>query len=431
MKKRKIVLSFIISFILVNNSFANDMKSLDTVTVTAQKMEENIQDVPVSLTVFDEFAIEDRNIKSVKDIAQYTPNFTIFNPGDWGTVAPSIRGLYSDVAMTSSTVSMYIDGVPTQSTMGYDAVLEDIERIEVLKGPQGTLYGKNAEAGAINIITKKPNNETKGKIGLEFGSDNKKAYTFNASGAIIKDKFYVGVSGKLYEKDGYMTNKYLNTDHNNRKSKYGKVNLRYTPTDNLDISFISSKHKRDDGALSVNKATAQNLKEVNNDVSDFAKLESTAHSLKIDYNFGQYNLSSVTAYKKDHDLRFADYDYSTVKSYHSLMDVTYENLSQEVKLNSQTDTLTWLAGIYADKSESKGGTTVDSIYPSMRARGNQNTTEDSSLGLFSHANYKINDKLSILGGLRYDIDEKSLTDKKTNTKLDMSYSEISPKLAFN
>ena len=422
------MLSIAVSSIL----YAQDLDTkLDVLTVTAQKVEENIQDVPISLTIFDEFEIEDRNIKSVKDIAQYTSSFTMFNPGDWGTVTPSIRGLYSDVTMLSSSVSMYIDGIPTLNTIGYDAVLENVERIEVLKGPQGTLYGKNAEAGVINIVTKKPTNKTRGNIGLEFGSDNKRAYTFNASGAIVKDKFYIGIVGKHYEKDGFMTNTFLGTEHNNRKSNYGKVDLRYTPTKNLEISLISSKSKRDDGALSVNKTTAINLKEVNNDVSDFAKLESIAHALKIDYNFGQYDLSSVTAYKKDHDLRFADYDYSPTKYYHSLMDVIYKNLSQEIKLSSQTDTLTWLAGIYADKSESTGGSTTYSINPIMDGGGLKNNAENNSLGFFTHANYKISDKLSILGGLRYDKDEKSSTNKKTNTKIDMSYSEISPKLAFN
>jgi len=430
-QKQKVFLSFATALILTNNIYAKQGVNLDNITVTAQKVEENIQEVPISLSVFDEFAIEDRKIKSVKDIAQYTPNFTIFNPGDWGTVSPSIRGLYNDIATGTTTVSMYIDGVPAQSTIGYDAVLEEIQRIEVLKGPQGTLYGKNAQAGVINIITKKPSNETRTKLGIELGSDNKKAYTFNASGAIIQDIFYAGISTKYYEKDGYMTNSHFNNDHNNRQYTYGKINFRYTPTENLELSLISSKTKRDDGALSVNRANARDLKIVNNDIKDFAKLESTTHAFKIDYKLDKYNLSLVTAYKEDHDHRLADYDYTTMRFMHSLMDKTYENLSQEIKLNSQTNTLKWLVGIYADKSESTGGTTIDSIDPQARNRGSNQDAKGDSFGLFAHANYKINNKLSILGGLRYDKDEKKLTDNKTNIKLDTSYSEISPKLAFN
>jgi len=430
-RQPKITLSLVASFILVNNIYAQQSEQLDTVTVTAQKVEENIQEVPISISLFDEFAIEDRKINSVKDIAQYTPNFNIFNPGDFGTVSPTIRGLYSDPTMVSTTVSMYIDGVPTQNTIGYDSPLEDIERIEILRGPQGTLYGKNAEAGAINIITKKPDNETRAKLGVELGSDNKREYSISASGPIIEDKFYMGFSAKHYEKDGFMTNTYFNNDHNNRKNRYGKVNLRYTPTDNLELSFISSKGERDDGALSVNQASAADLKVLNNNLEDYAKLESTTHALKIDYDLGQYNLSSVTSYKKDHDDRLADYDYSTMTFMHSNMDVVYKNLSQELKLNSQTDTITWLVGLYTDKSESSGGSTVDSISEARRNGSTNRDTDDDSLGIFTHANYKMTDKLSILGGLRYDRDEKNLVDNKTNIKLDLSYSEVSPKLAIN
>ncbi|MFW2380048.1 TonB-dependent receptor plug domain-containing protein, partial [Aliarcobacter butzleri] len=84
------------------------------------------------------------------------------------------------------------DGVPTTSAFGFDDSLGDIERIEVLRGPQGTLYGKNSEAGVINIITKQPNNETKGKIFSTIGNEGRKDIGLNVSGPIIKDKFYVG-----------------------------------------------------------------------------------------------------------------------------------------------------------------------------------------------------------------------------------------------
>ena len=134
--------------------------------------------------------------------------------------------------------------------------------------------------------------------------------------------------------------------------------------------------------------------------------------MSINYNFGQYNLSSTTSYKKDRDLRLGDYDYSTMKIFHSLLDVTYKNIAQEIKLTSKTQNLTWLAGLYLDKSKSTGGNIVDSIYPSVVASNYRNDTNDNSLGVFAHGDYKITDKLSLLGGLRYDKDKKEITDKK-------------------
>ena len=166
---------------------------LEELTVSAQKQEENVQDVPISMTVFDEFAIEDRKIESIQDVASYTSNFSLMDKG-LGVFIPSIRGISNSFTTLSQPSSVIIDGIPVSSSTGFNVTLMDIERIEVLKGPQGTLYGKEAQAGVINVITKKPDNETRGKIGVELGEDNKRQYTLSASGPIVKDKLYVGVN---------------------------------------------------------------------------------------------------------------------------------------------------------------------------------------------------------------------------------------------
>ena len=192
--KNKIALSFAVSLIFSQGIYAEETpQKLDNITVTAQKTEENGKDVPISMTVFNEFTLQDRNIDEVKDIAKYTPGLDIISYGAL-KCAPSMRGLSSEFKYFSSIAGLYIDGVPITDGTGFDASLMDIERVEVLKGPQGTLYGKNTEVGVINVITKKPDNETRGKIGVELGSDNKREYSFSASGPIIKDKFYIGVN---------------------------------------------------------------------------------------------------------------------------------------------------------------------------------------------------------------------------------------------
>ncbi|WP_321413701.1 TonB-dependent receptor plug domain-containing protein [uncultured Desulfobacter sp.] len=176
----------------------NRMKTnLEEVTVTAQKREENVQEVPISMTVFNEFAIEDRKIESIQDVASYTSNLALIPKGAI-TYLPSIRGISSTIGTSSQATSIIIDGIPVSNAGGFNLTLMGIERIEVLKGPQGTLYGKDTEAGVINIITKQPDNETRGKAGVEFGEDSKKKYTFSASGPIVEDKLFLGVSAKHY-----------------------------------------------------------------------------------------------------------------------------------------------------------------------------------------------------------------------------------------
>ncbi|WP_321418421.1 TonB-dependent receptor plug domain-containing protein [uncultured Desulfobacter sp.] len=190
--KRKIALSFAVSLIFSQGIYAEDTpRELDSITVTAQKTEENVQDVPISMSVFDEVTLEDRNIAEVTDIARYTPGLDIIG---YSTLkyAPTMRGMYADSMMGSSVAAIYVDGVPITDGTGFDQTLMDIERVEVLKGPQGTLYGKNTEVGVINVITKQPDNETRIKTDVKFGSDNLQEYKLSASGPIVKDKFYIG-----------------------------------------------------------------------------------------------------------------------------------------------------------------------------------------------------------------------------------------------
>ncbi len=280
-KKNKIFLSLSAILILANILYAKDSDSLDSITVTAQKSEENIQDVPISMSLFDEFSIQDKMLDNVADIAKYTPGLEIIGSSalKW---SPSLRGLFDDYGSRSSTVALIVDGVPITDGTGFDETLMDIERIEVLRGPQGTLYGKNAEVGVINIITKKPNNETKGKILATFGSDNKKELAFSASGAVVKDKFYIGVSGKHSEKDGYVENTYLNKKQNDKENNYGKIVLRWTPIDDLEASFMSSKIKYNNGAGDLGLPNKN--REVTSDFDSFSKSSVLLNALNISYN---------------------------------------------------------------------------------------------------------------------------------------------------
>ena len=242
-------LTLLLTYTLINTTLsANDTIKLDSITVTAQKQEEKLQEVSSSISVFDEIELEDKKIDTIKDLTPFVPNFMTYPIGGIPSILnPTLRGLSTLQESTLVRVPIMIDGVLISGIGGYDATLFDVERVEVLRGPQGTLYGAGAEAGLINITTKQPDNETRAKVGLEFGSDDKRQYSFYASGAIVRDKFYVGVAGLHYEKDGYIKNTVTNRIVNNKENQYGKLHLRYTPTDDLDISFITSKSRHDDG----------------------------------------------------------------------------------------------------------------------------------------------------------------------------------------
>ncbi len=410
---RKIVLSVATSLILSQSIYAEDTpKELDSVTVTANKIEENLQEVPISMTVFDEFAIEDRKIESIQDVASYSSNFTLIDQGG-GVFTPVIRGISNSIGEASQII---IDGIPISYSQGFNMSLIDIERIEVLKGPQGTLYGNNAQAGVINIITKQPNNDTRGKIGVELGEDNKRQYTFSASGPIVEDKLYVGLSAKHYEKDGFIKNTYSGGYANDREHNYGRLHLRYTPTDDFEISLISSKYKEDSGDIHYLDSN-EGYKSKNTDEQGYDKSGTTAHALKVSYDINDYLFESITTYRNvdlDQLQAYETYDYIFLKE--------HDKYSQEFRLSNSSDIFKWIAGISADKEE------VDDTSHMIGAFSNPSTTKGDSFGVFIHTDYIINEKLSFISGIRYDKD--NIEFEQSTTKYDFSDSEISPKVSL-
>ena len=404
-----------------------ESKKLETITVTAQKQEENVQEVPISITVFTETDIVDKKIESVKDIAPFTPNLTLFDNSGAGNFTTTIRGIQSSGTSFSTSAALLIDGIPILFANGMDETLMDIERIEVLKGPQSSLYGKDTEAGAINIITRKPGNEFIGKIGAEFGSDNKRQYSFTASGPMVKNKLSLGVSGQHYEKEGFIKNTYLDTISDDRENDSGKITLRWTPVDALEILLISTKGKRDDGKSNVNESSVAKPV-IHTDMDEYTKTDSFMNSLKIEYNKGTYKLNSITTQRLFDADSLYDYDYSLATGYHVLEKTSYEKISQEFRLSSQRGGLNWLIGFYADKDDN-----YQNNLSTMSSGSSQTfrNFDGDSIGVFAHVDYKVNEKIGLITGLRYDRDNKEYEDELDGSNNeDSSYSEISPKLTF-
>jgi len=424
LKQKKITLSLAVTLILANHIYAKQTQSLDKITVTAQKTQENIQEVPISMSVFDEFSIEDKQIESVKDIAPYTSNLMLFDNSRAGNFTPIVRGIKARDSLSTS-VGMFIDGVPTLNINGFDETLMDIERIEVLKGPQGTLYGKDTIAGAINIITKKPNNQTKAKLGIKLGSDNLQEYSINASGAIVKDKFYMGISAKHYEKDGFITNT-NGGKRDDREHDFGKINFRYTPNDNLEFSLISSLLKRDDGDTAVNYKNNIN-RVVTDKLDSYDRSKTMAHAFKISYNINDYLLESITTNREFHSRYLSNYHFNSAIDFHSKADDKYKKTSQEFRFTKDSDSFKYLLGVYMDKDDNN--VNYFTYYPFGTYPTKQNIDGDS-LGVFFHSDYSINDKWSFISGIRYDKDDKDLKDNISNLDLSQSHSAISPKVSL-
>lgn len=163
---------------------------LSAITVSAQKQEQKLIEVPQSVTVVSGEEIETQALDTLEDVAPRVPNLLLPPSGQSGLVAPTMRGINAGIISFSTALPMYIDGVPVLRAQGFESTLIDIDRIEVLRGSQGTLYGRNAEVGAINIFSRKPDNELRAGVLAEIGERNKRKLQLKASDPLVKDTFY-------------------------------------------------------------------------------------------------------------------------------------------------------------------------------------------------------------------------------------------------
>lgn len=340
---------------------------LESVTVTANKIKEDIQKVPQSITVIDEYVLEEKGIRNVFDVINEIPNMAV-SP-DHGN-AVNFRGLNSSVFTSNNPVVIYIDGVPYTDRYGFDASLVNVERIEVLRGPQGTLYGKDAIGGVINIVTQMPENEWQGKVGAEYGSFNFMRGLFNGSGALVKDSLYLGINGQYQQDDGWIDNTRNGRDEDSNEEEDRRFSgyLLFKPTDQLSARLTVSndyfKHYWIDGCSlpagtdigAFNRDDAENAEF---DVPTHEKYESNSQSLNLSYDFGAAMLTATTTHRKLDVKGDYDSDYGNNIMFAGLKQFNTSELdtwNQELRLSSNDQTgIRWIGGVYFDVEEREQG----------------------------------------------------------------------------
>lgn len=341
-------------------SLAQDV-TLDAVMVSANKMEESLQDIPQSITIIDEITLEEKGIKTIKDIIEHVPNMSATALD--GTYV-NFRGLNSSIFTNNNPVVIYIDGVPHTDRFGFDASLANVERVEVLRGPQGTLYGKDALGAVINIVTKTPPNRWSGTLGTEYGSNGHTFLLGNMSGPVVEDVLHVGVNGQLLQDDGWITNVHPTNGTSNankeRDRKFSAYAL-YTPHERFRAKLTLSKDyfkqhwfdgKRFSDPLNAKRDEA---KQVSFDVPTHTKVTSFAQSLALTYDTDAMRLDAITTHKRLTSKSHIDQDFGDDPMYENLVmfgETTSKTLTQEVRLSSQNDGgVRWVGGVYGEKEK--------------------------------------------------------------------------------
>ena len=219
---------------------------LDEIIVTAQKKSENLQDVPIAIQAFDIKALENNRIEGIEDLGTFTPGVYVTpNPADPNGVRVNIRGIgtYDPQIGQDSRVAIYQDGVYLGKTQGLAFDMPDLARVEILKGPQGTLYGRNTVAGAINLISATPDpSEFSGKASVEYGNYNHKKVT-GAINVPMAETAAFRLSGSYMDRDGWVENAGPGSDFGGEK-KYGvRAAVGFDVGANFNLEFAGDYNK--------------------------------------------------------------------------------------------------------------------------------------------------------------------------------------------
>ena len=419
---------------------------LEEVIVTAQKRVESLQDVPISISTMSGQKISDIGIADLEELTQYMPNVTINNGA--GTPNLFIRGVGSGTnAGFEQSVGLYIDGV--YSGRGALATVPntmDLARVEVLKGPQGILFGKNTIAGAINITTAKPTEEFEGMVDVLYEPDHgEEEYNLVLSGPLTDN-----LSGRLAVRhenmDGWWENQVTGSEGRNDDIWYGRAALRWVPTETMEINakyehgdfdrrsrpvYVYQSdftgQENDFGTVPFPQVgdPDKGAGEVDGDVD----IETDVFAITVDWEFEFATFTSISAYSSyDSDGEPGNTDVAATPALTRAKFEDYEQYSQEIRLVSPGgETIDWIAGAYYQQGELDISTQVFAIdfaqsgpisVPPLAAEGNEPgrpsvfDQDSDSWAVFGQGTWNYSDTLRFSLGLRYNEETKDL-DKET------------------
>ena len=208
------------------------------IVVTARKVEEKLKDVPLAITAFDSKSIESHGISNLQDVANLTPGLSFFNAFGENLPVPVIRGIVPQDIFGENATAIFVDGVFVSGRAGLNFSQLDLERIEVLKGPQSALYGRNAFAGAINYVTKPPSDVFEARTEVEGGDTGKRRVMAEVSGPLLGDALTGRITAMYDDFDGSYKNTLANgNDIGGHRFRSLQGKLRWRPLDDLDINL--------------------------------------------------------------------------------------------------------------------------------------------------------------------------------------------------
>ena len=435
---------------------------LDTITVTARRRVESIMDVPVAVSAFGEEQLKDLQATDISGLQGAVPNLNIVQGrGSSNTVNVFIRGIGQPDSLQTFDpgVGMYVDDVYYSRINGALFSLFDVQQVEVLRGPQGTLYGKNSTGGAIKVNTKNPFDDQGGAVEVgvgSFGRTDFRAYL----GEQLSERAAFSIAGAYLKNDGYVEDPVTGEDYNGEDTIALRGKLALRPSDSFSAT-LSADYTRQDNALTLGQSTAPLirtdlafgpvvLQQPDTDEYNFESRTSfrpdqgqeMTHkgvSANLQWELGeQWSAKSISAWRKLDTSSYIDIDASEWELGDVLVEVDQEQVSQELQLqydngsNMQAifgayymnETLPSYQEAYASDFFGFAGAPIDFL------RTINDDLETTSVAAFAHVNWEFVPTWTLAAGLRYSRDEKDYV-RTTSTFWGPLFAAINETVAFN
>ena len=456
-----------------NTPQASDEVDEDVIIVTATKREQTLEEVPVAVSVTSAAAIERAQVRDLRDLQTLVPSLRVSQLQSSASTDFIIRGFGngSNNPGIEGSVGVFIDGVYRSRSAAAIGDLPNLQRVEVLRGPQSTLFGKNASAGVISIVTAAPSYEFGGSAEFSYGNYNAIVAKADITGPIT-DNIAFSLAGGINKRDGYGTNLTDGSRTSERNRWFGRAQLLIEPSDSFKLRFIGDYDKIDENCCFVGNIldgpTGNAIRAVGGKVNsgglfsyseyqNFAsenKITNSGISMQADYEMGSLSLTSISAYRESRAKTNADSDFTSADLIgQNRGDVDITTKTQELRLASDFDgPFNFLiGGYYFDESISNnqvltlgrdfrnyanaltGGNYVG-LEPTIRAlaglpattpttqfggqgqgRFQQFDYENKAYSMFGTADLEITDGLVLTGGFNYTKDKKNLASQSTIT----------------
>lgn len=401
------------------------------VMVTARRRTEDLQDVPSSIAAATAETLDDLNVQGVTELDAIAPGLTfVSNPSRFGT-GPSIalRGVSTQTQSmgVQDSVGIVIDGVViARAKPGSFPDLADTNRVEVLRGPQGTLFGKNASAGVISITTKDPTPDFESELSLAYGSYDQMTVRGSLTGTLVKDRLLGRVSAFSRQRDGYVENIQDGSKWEDDEQKGFRSKLLWTlsDADELKFSMDFTEQKNGGGAIAVRALTPASpayilqysgaLAGLENDKINAPSLGSNRHrtggvSAEWNHSWENHTLTSITAYRQ-FEQRYRSMTYGAYAPIEDLLQYgghDMEQYSQEIRLvSAQGKPVEYVAGVFLLSDSNEVGTAFSNYHsppvtgPAF-ARDYESDTDALNYAAFAEVDVHPLDALTLTGGLRW------------------------------